>query len=199
MANLPHFPQFNVSDQVSLGLNWERWLNRLENVSVALNITADNRKKAMLLHYAGAEVYDMYMYDDGDTYADVKEKISTHFKPTKHTQFRVFEFRQTHQLPNETVDAYVIRLWTLAKDCEFHSIDSEIIGQITQGCTHTSIRRKSLKPDINLKTLLEFARTLESTEKEATLIESSVPPHESVKYISQNSNQVQVKSYPRQA
>ena len=60
----------------------------------------------MLLHYAGEDVYDIYdtYRDDADSYTNVKEKLSTHFKPTKHTKFRVFEFRQTHQLQNETVD-----------------------------------------------------------------------------------------------
>ena len=97
-----------------------------------------------ILHYAGEDVYDIYdtYRDDGDSYTNVKEKLSTHFKPTKHTQFRVFEFRQTHQLQNETVDIYVTRLRTLAKDCDFHSMETEIIGQITQGCAHSRVRRK---------------------------------------------------------
>ena len=42
------------------------------------------------------------------------------------------------------------RLRTLAKDCEFHSMETEIIGQITQGCAHSRVRRKSLKPGIEL-------------------------------------------------
>ena len=186
-TNLPHFTQFNASDQVSLGPNWERWLNRFENFLVALNITAEGQKKAMLLHYAGEDVYDIYdtYRDDADSYTNVKEKLSTHFKPTKHTQFRVFEFRQTHQLQNETVDIYVTRLRTLAKDCEFHSMETAIIGQITQGCAHSRVRRKSLKPGIELTELLEFARTLETTEKEAALIESAVPASQPVKAITQ--------------
>ncbi|CAN7983460.1 unnamed protein product [Ixodes hexagonus] len=59
---LPPFPSFNIqaTDANNIGLEWAKWVDRFENFLVAYNITADVRKKALLLHYAGEEVYDLY-------------------------------------------------------------------------------------------------------------------------------------------
>ena len=121
MSTLPLFKSFDITDQVSLGLNWEKWLNRFENFLTALNVSNYVRKKALLLHYAGEGVHDIYdtLKVDEDDYAAVKCKLSAHFKPVKLTQYRVYEFRKSEQLASETLDSFVTRLRTLAKDCEF--------------------------------------------------------------------------------
>ncbi len=71
MSNLPPFLSFDITDQVSLGPSWEKWLNRFENFLTALNVTNDARKKALLLHDAGETVYDVYdtLQADDDYYA----------------------------------------------------------------------------------------------------------------------------------
>ena len=38
---------------------WERWLKRFTNYTVGKNITHASRQKAILLHYAGEDVFDL--------------------------------------------------------------------------------------------------------------------------------------------
>ena len=175
MSSLPPFPSFDITDQVSLGPSWEKWLNRFENFLIALNVNNDARKKALLLHYAGEAVYDIYdtLQADDDDYPAVRHKLSVHFKPVKLTQFRVYTFRKTEQLPNETLDGFAIRLRTLAKDCEFTNVDTEILSQITQKCRSSKVRRRSFQEGITLKELIDYGRALETAEQEASSIEAA--------------------------
>ena len=58
---MPTFPPFNAHEDVnSLAVRWRRWLARFENMLEALNIQEAPRKKAMLLHYAGEDVIEIY-------------------------------------------------------------------------------------------------------------------------------------------
>ena len=60
---LPEFPPFDVSlDPSSLGLQWKKWTNRLENLFVALAIEDKKRQKALLLHYGGSQLCDIFLY-----------------------------------------------------------------------------------------------------------------------------------------
>ena len=118
MSTLPPFTSFDITDQVSLGPNWEKWLNRFENFLTALNVSNDVRKKALalLLHYAGegvCAIYDTLKVDEDD-YAAVKYKLSAHFKPVKLTQYRVYEFRKSEQLASDMIDSFVTRLLKIA-------------------------------------------------------------------------------------
>ena len=54
LEGLPPFA-LNPADNVST--RWERWIRRLDNFLVAKTITDDDRKRAMLLHYAGEDVF----------------------------------------------------------------------------------------------------------------------------------------------
>jgi len=60
MASLPQFPPFNVHAEGSTSTRWKKWKDRLDNLLVAMNITNANRKKALLLHYAGEEVHNIF-------------------------------------------------------------------------------------------------------------------------------------------
>ena len=129
----------------------------------------------MLLHYAGETVYDGYdtLQADDDDYAAVKHKLSVHFKPVKLSQYRVYTFRKTEQLPNETLDGFATRLRTLAKNCEFTNVDNEILSQITLKCRSSKVRRRSFQDGITLKEVIDHVRALETSEQEASSIEAA--------------------------
>ena len=51
MASLPDFPIFDTdADPTSLGIQWQKWAERLENLFIALDIDNAVRQKALLLH-----------------------------------------------------------------------------------------------------------------------------------------------------
>lgn len=61
METLPVFPTFDFeADKTTAGPRWEKWCSRLENLLDGMNIDNDKRKRALLLHYAGERVYDIY-------------------------------------------------------------------------------------------------------------------------------------------
>ena len=129
-----HSPQpFDTeTDPSSLGTRWSKWTQRFENFLVAMNIVSDARKRALLLHVAGERVHDIYdtLSDDEDDYAATKKKLDDYFTPMKNTQYLVYKFRKAMQLPGESLDTYHSKLRTLAKDCEFADVGSEIKAQL---------------------------------------------------------------------
>ena len=147
--SLPVFEKFDVKNGGSnLAISWKKWLARFENLVLALGITTDPRKRALLLHYAGEEVYDIYetfAAEEVDKYANLSEKLTSYFEPMKHTDYEIFKFRNCKQNTNEGIDEYVTRLRTLAKTCEFTDVEKEIKSQIILYTTSTSLRRKALR------------------------------------------------------
>ena len=54
-------PQFDpVSDPSSLGQRWTQWKRRFETYILAVNVTDDAQKRALLLYQAGAETQELY-------------------------------------------------------------------------------------------------------------------------------------------
>jgi hypothetical protein len=90
MANLPSFPPFDVeADKANAGPRWKKWIGRLENLLVGMNMNNDARKRALLLHYAGERVYEIYEAEKGEsgnTYANTKEVLTKYFEPKTNIQ-----------------------------------------------------------------------------------------------------------------
>ena len=86
MSRLPSFPSFDITDQVSLGPSWGKWLYRIENFLTALNITNDARKKRFYctVVYACEGVFDVYdtlsLRADTDNFGKAKEKLSNQLR-----------------------------------------------------------------------------------------------------------------------
>lgn len=61
-VSLPTFPPFDVhSDASSTVVRWKKWLWQFENMMIGLNIKDDlKRKRALVLHYAGEEINDIF-------------------------------------------------------------------------------------------------------------------------------------------
>lgn len=128
LAHSPSVPPFDTeSEPSSVGPRWNKWLQRFENYTTAVNITGDPRLKALLLHLAGERVHDIYdtVAAEADKYADVKAKLTEYFSPKKNVQYEVYIFRKAAQQPGENLDAYNPRLHMLAKYCEFRDVDND--------------------------------------------------------------------------
>ncbi|CAC5407235.1 unnamed protein product [Mytilus coruscus] len=160
-GSLPPYPTFDyASDKSNAGPRWERWVSRLENLFVGLKIENDDRKRALLLHYAGESVYDIYDAEKGATeasYVATKLVLTTYFE-------------QKEKYTNG--DEFVTELRKLAKTCEFASVDNEILSQVIQNCKSNRLRRRALRePDKTLNDILTLGRTLEMADLQATEME----------------------------
>ncbi|VDI12352.1 Hypothetical predicted protein [Mytilus galloprovincialis] len=154
-GSLPPYPTFDyASDKSNAGPRWERWVSRLENLFVGLKIENEERKRALLLHYAGESVYDIYDAEKGETeasYTATKQVLTTYFEPKKNTQMEVYKFRTHKQKEGQSLDEFVTELRKLAKTCEFTNVDKEILSQVIQNCKSNRLRRRALRePDKTL-------------------------------------------------
>ena len=179
---LPNFEKFVVhAEEHTAGTRWKKYLSRFELLVTAMNLdTQAKRKKALLLHFAGEEVYDIYDTfsdeqkggDNEEGYQKCVKSLTDHFEPKKNLEYETFKFRQARQEENETVDTFCTRLRLLAATCEFGDVNREIKAQILQGCNSTRLRRRALRDEMTLDKLLETARALELSDVQAKEMEA---------------------------
>ena len=136
---------------------------------IGMNITVPKWKRALLLHYAGAEVDEIFDIlpntgDDND-YATAVEKVNEYFSPQTNIAYEVYNFLQTKQKDGESLDIYHTRLRQLAKTCEFSNIDKEIKEHIILTYSSNSLRRRALRENLTLDALLKLGRALELSEE----------------------------------
>lgn len=108
-----------------------------------MDIKDKKRQRALLLHYAGEEVNEIFetLTDTGEDYATAKGKLDSYFAPKKNTEFEVYKFRQAKQQPSEGIDAYLTRLRQLNINCVFTDGDKEIKSQETRAQRGSNFRR----------------------------------------------------------
>ena len=89
---------------------------------MARDINNGERKKAMLLHSAGEEVYDVYdslQIPAESIYDEFKALLSEYFAPKQNMQYERYVFRNESQSASQTIDSYYTKLKGLVKHCEF--------------------------------------------------------------------------------
>ena len=96
---LPVFPKFETNGNTfSLGHTWGKYLQKLENSFVGMNTESRKRRKALLLHYLGDDVFDIYqtLSDTRDEkgYEETKAALTKYFKPQVNEEFEISQFRQ---------------------------------------------------------------------------------------------------------
>lgn len=146
---LSPFPCFHlrITDPSNAGSKWRKWINRFENFLVASNITNDVRKKALLLHYAGEDVFDIFeslknaptslspdaqatsgrtTTQTGSRYSSARAMFDEYFSTLINTAFGVYPFRQAQEQSEDSLDAFRTRLRKLARGCGFANVELEI-------------------------------------------------------------------------
>ncbi|XP_075543265.1 uncharacterized protein LOC142577690 [Dermacentor variabilis] len=189
----PSFPFFDAraTDANNVGTEWLKWVKRFENFIVACGITADARKTAILLHYAGEEVYDIYCAlpdppaaaaastvssTGGSSNATplctaARRKLDDYFAPPVNTTFEVYRFRQAKQMESESLDAFYARLRQLVRHCTFADDDTEIKNQILLSTTSTRLRQYAMQHDLDLQGILKQGRLFKEVEHDISVIE----------------------------
>ena len=81
---LPTFPPFNIHE-TALDVHWRKWIKRLDNLLVGMDVKDKKRQRALLLHYAGEDVNDIFetLSDTGDDYATAVKKLTDYFEPRR--------------------------------------------------------------------------------------------------------------------
>ena len=173
-ASLPIFPPFSVHENAP-DVRWKKWVKRLDNLLIGMDIRDTKRRRALLLHYAGEEVNDIFetLQETGEDYPTAVEKLTNYFSPKKNNEFEIYKFRQEKQQNGQSIDDFHTKLRQLSATCEFSDVDKEIKSQIIQGCLSTRLRRRALREEMDLTHLLTLARAMELSDRQATEIEKS--------------------------
>ena len=142
-VSVPIFPSLDVHADGNAGPRWQKWLARLERLFTGMDITIPKRKRALLLHYAGPdvdEIFDTLPDTGGDNdYDTAVAKLNEYFSPQVNSTYEVYNFRQTKQKEGESLDSYHTRLHQLAKTCEFTNVDKKSKEHIILTCTSSSL------------------------------------------------------------
>jgi hypothetical protein len=175
--NMPSFPSFDTDDVTTIATRWTKYKKRFQNLCVAVNVTEDKQKLALLLNYVGEEVYDIYdsLFVPGTegTYDNTITLLDTHFNPQTNTSFEIYIFRAMKQREDENIQQYFIRLKQQAQKCSFGAnTETEIKRQLEYSTTSNKLRRYSFRnPTLNLTQFLVYAKTLEDTNAQAVAVE----------------------------
>ena len=139
-------------------------------------MTNDKCRRAMLLHYAGVEVDEIFstLPDTGgeSDYDKAHEALTAKFTKKTNLAYEIHKFREAVQGPKETIDDYHVRLRVLAETCEFADIDREINTQISLKCRSKRLRRRAFRETLTLSALLDAARAEEISVSQADAVEN---------------------------
>ena len=189
------YPKFDLTDRTTISQRWSKYITRFENYMIAMDITVAARKKAILLHFAGTEVHDIFdnipapaapaaaaaedppqNNNQPDVFRQCVDALTQHFNPQSNTMINVYQFRKMKQEEGETLEEFYTKLKHQAVLCNFPEgqTDNEIKSQIVMGGSNSHLRRKALEQEMTLAQVLTKGKSLEQTEAHATTIESSV-------------------------
>ena len=92
-------------EKLNLGVRWKKYLIKFENFLVAMNITENKRKVAMLLHFGGHYVQDFIhnAVPKVEGYDATTEYLNEHLNPKTNDTFKIYRFQKTIQDNDETV------------------------------------------------------------------------------------------------
>ena len=186
---MPLAPFDPLSNPTSLGQRWKAWKRQFEVYVAAQKIEDAAQKRALLLYQVGEATQDIFdtLADTGDDYDTAITKLDEYFTPKRNLDYEVFKFRNTAQNAGETIDQYATRLRKLVRNCEFADIDRELKSTIIQNCLSKRLRRIALRDDLTLDALLAKARSIETSELQASGMENMS---------GESANKVQIRKPP---
>ena len=92
--SLPTFPPFDAHADGNTGQRWKKWLGRFERLLIAMNIEGKRQQRAMLLHFAGPAVDEIFetLPDTGEAkdYDKAVEALKGYFIPQVNTAYEEY-------------------------------------------------------------------------------------------------------------
>ncbi|KAL7724906.1 hypothetical protein ACLKA6_020042 [Drosophila palustris] len=177
----PPFPHFNKDSQ-----NWETYLQQLSQHFVAYAVLAADKQKAYFLSWVGTNVFELVknLFGsenlDQQTYAQITEKLTEHYKEKGHIVAARYEFFKRQMRDSQTHKEWVADLRGIAPECQFvcksencsrDYVNEMIRDQIIVHTPFDKIRTAALqKLQPSLEDVLSIAETYEATTKTVSAI-----------------------------
>ena len=149
---------------------WQYW-ERTFNNFIATAAVPDDQKLNVLINFVGLRVYEII--SEAQTFdAAIKLLKNCYIKP-KNTVFARHLLATCKQDSGESLEQFVQKLQCLAKDCDFKPVtaeqyrDNSVREAFISGIASSVIRQRLLEQkDLDLKTAVELARSLEMAEQQ---------------------------------
>nr|XP_029720499.1 uncharacterized protein LOC115262237 [Aedes albopictus] len=156
-------------------MKWSRWVERLEGAFLLFGV-GPQAKLPMLLHYMGAETYDVVSdkiapeKPQTKTYDEVVQILETHFNPEPLEILENFRFKcrkQGDERAEESIDDYLIALRKLAITCNFGNyLNTALRNQFVFGIRDRGIQARLLEVrNLTLDRAREIAVSMEASAK----------------------------------
>ncbi|XP_037528183.1 uncharacterized protein LOC119405417 [Rhipicephalus sanguineus] len=107
------------------GKAWTSWIQRLGFYFVVNSITADEKRRALLLTLCGPETFETVRAlvapkSPGEVpYEEIVQTLAAHYDPRPSELYCRCKFQRRDQQPGESIAVYVAALRKLAADCNF--------------------------------------------------------------------------------
>ena len=191
---LPSFPVFTLDGYTTISARWRKYKRRFENLVVAVNVTDDRQKKALLLNFIGEEAYEVYENlisgAEDETYEAVITLLDRHFARKSNISYERYLFQSFKQNSDERIHQLYIRAKQQVLTCDFGDTNSEIKQQLIIATNSNKLRRYCFRnADITLENLLTYAKTLEDAESQAEEIEKTSKDVEHVNFTRKSKKQ----------
>ena len=181
----------------NLATNWKRFKRLWKNYEIASRLSSQSSelRTATLLTCIGPDVLDIY---DGLPFTDEAEKtnvdkviepLEAYFIGETNEIYEAYLFNQRVQEVGESFDSFLTALRTLAKTCNFGSMQDRMIrDRVVVGIKENSTRKKLLiETKLTLNKCIDICRANENTAKqlkdmtqteEVSAINTGKPPNE---------------------
>ena len=167
--NLRALPFRPTENQLSVGKEWEEWLDAIEREFRYFRINSPADRKDALIIYGGTEIarLEKTLPDndpDGnlDDYQKVKQKLNDYFQPKRNKHHARYIFLKSRPEAGETIVAYATRLREKAQGCDFGSSnDDRILEHLIQTIEEQYLIQKCIYEGWTLDQFLTQAKQIE--------------------------------------
>ena len=166
---------------------WPKWIRRFEHFRSASGLAMKDGKVQVdtLLYAMGSDADDVMLSfhlreDDACDYGKVKDRFDRHFVKKRNVIYERARFNTRCQGKDESVDAFVTALHSLAQYCNYKELHDEMIrDRLVVGLRDAKLSEKlQLDADLTLETALTKARQSEAVHQQQAFLrgkEDEVP------------------------
>ena len=164
--------------------DWPRWQRRFQQFRVASGLTGDSEEKQVstLLYCLGEQAEAVLTStnataEDRKKYATVIEKLNGFFKVRKNVIFERARFNRRSQQEGERAEQYIMALYDLAENCEYGTLQSEMIrDRLVVGIRDTALsERLQTDAELTLEKAKKTIRQREAVHEQQCLLKGAEP------------------------
>ena len=168
----------SMRDTDETHIAFREWIAHVEMHFLALNITENPRKIAILLLQGGNDVAKHYARANDETFASVKTHLLSKFVAVNGKFYSRFKLAHSRQHADESIEQYVERLKRILDSCSIVdevTVNDQILQTIATNTNSQALQKYILGTvDVTLENVMKEAKTLELVNKENKLISQTM-------------------------